>query len=71
MRIQKSSENTREVVPTTPKYIAANGKQALMLLQSAAAFMPVTARSKWSFTKELVRIIEVCKAREILGKVAR
>ena len=38
--IQNLSGNSREVIPTT-KYITATGKQALILLQSAAALIPV------------------------------
>ena len=38
--IQKSYE-TPQVIPSTTKYITATGKQALILLQSAAALIPV------------------------------
>jgi hypothetical protein len=66
MHMQKSSEDFREIVPTAPKHIAANGKQALMLLQSAAAFIPVQEAIGVA-----LKIIEVCEVREIPMKVAR
>ena len=57
--IQESSNNPREVVPSTAKYIMATGKQALKVLQSAAAFIPVP------LIREAVgvalKIIEVCE----------
>ena len=37
----ESSENLQEDIPTTAKYITATGKQALILLQSAASLIPV------------------------------
>ena len=61
--IQKLSENPREVVPSTTKYITATGKQTLMLLQSAATLIPVPA------IKEVIgvalKIIEICEVRKI------
>ena len=59
--IQKPSENPREVVPTTAQYIMATGKQALVVLQSAASFIPIP------LIREAVgvalKIIEVCEER--------
>ena len=40
IRIQELPEKPRKVVPTT-EYITATGKQALLLLQSAGALIPV------------------------------
>lgn len=55
---EQSAENA-EVVPTTTKYITASGKQALTLLQSAAAVIPVP------FLQEAIgvalKIIDVCE----------
>jgi hypothetical protein len=60
------SENPPEVIPTTKMYIAASGKQALMLLQSAAALIPVP------LIKEAIgvalNIIQVCEVRKIPPK---
>jgi hypothetical protein len=60
------SEKPREVIPTTKTYIAASGKQALMLLQSAAALIPVP------LIKEAIgvalNIIQVCEVRKIPPK---
>ena len=57
--IQISSDNPREVVPSTAQYIMATGKQTLKVLQSAAAFIPVP------LIREAVgvalKIIEVCE----------
>ena len=57
--IQKSSENFREVIPTTAQYIMATGKQALKVLQSAAVFIPVP------LIREAIgvalKIMEVCE----------
>ena len=62
--IQESSDNPREVIPTTTQYIKATGKQALTLLQTAAPFIPVP------LIKEAVgvalKIIEVCEVCKIL-----
>ena len=61
--IQESSDNPREVIPTTTQYIKETGKQALTLLQTAAPFIPVP------FIKEAVdvalKIIEVCEVCKI------
>jgi hypothetical protein len=63
MLIQKLSEDRREVIPTTIKYITASGIQALTLLQSAAALIPVP------LIKEAIgvalKIIQVCEVRKI------
>jgi hypothetical protein len=57
------SEDPPEVIPTTKTYIAASGKQALMLLQSAAGLIPVP------LIKEAIgvalKIIQVCEVRKI------
>ena len=57
--IQISSENPREVVPSTAQYIMDIGKQTLKVLQSAAAFIPVP------LIREAVgvalKIMEVCE----------
>ena len=57
--IQESSDNAREVIPSTSKYILATGKQTLKVLQSAAAFIPVP------LIREAVgvalKIMEVCE----------
>ena len=59
--IQISSDNPREVVPSTAQYIMATGKQALKVLQSAAAFIPVP------LIREAIgvalKIMEVCEER--------
>ena len=59
--IQESSEKSREVIPTTAEYVMATGKQTLMALQSAAAFIPVP------LIREAVgvalKIIKVCEKR--------
>ena len=60
---QKSSEDSREVVPTTTKYITASGKQVLTLLQSAAAVIPVPMLKE--AIGVAIKIIEVCQVREI------
>lgn len=61
--IQELTGNSRSVVPTTTEYIAASGKPALALLQSAAAVIPVP------FLKDAIgvalKIIEVCEVRGI------
>ena len=57
--IQESSNNPREVIPSTSKYFMATGKQSLKVLQSAAAFIPVP------LIREAVgvalKIMEVCE----------
>ena len=59
--IQESSENRTEVVPSTAQYFMAVGKEALKVLQSAAAFIPVP------LIREAVgvalKIMEVCEDR--------
>ena len=60
---QKLFEKHREVVPTTTKYITASGKQALMLLQSAAALIPVPLITE--AIGVALKIIEVCEFRKI------
>ena len=60
---EKSSENPREVIPTTTKYIAATGKKVLTLLQSAATFIPVPLIQETIGVA--LKIIEVCEVRKI------
>ena len=59
--IQESSETRPEVVPSTAQYFMAVGKEALKVLQSAAAFIPVP------LIREAVgvalKIMEVCEER--------
>jgi len=56
------SENTREVVPSTTKYITATGKQALILLQSASTVIPVPLiREAIEVAIRIIEICEVCK----------
>jgi len=62
--IQKLSENTRAVVPTTTQYIKATGKQALTLLQTAASVIPVPLLR--DAIGVAMKIIEVCEVRGIL-----
>jgi hypothetical protein len=57
-------ENHRTVVPTTAQYIAATGKEALALLQSAASVIPVPLLKE--AIGVAVKIIEVCEVRGIL-----
>ena len=60
--IQESSENPREVVPTTAKYISATGKQALTLLQSAATLIPVPLiKEAIAIALKIIDLCEVCK----------
>ena len=61
--IQKLSETPREVIPTTMNYITASGKQALMLLQSAAGLIPVPLIQE--AIGVALKIINVCEVREI------
>ena len=61
--IQKSSETPRDVVPSKTKYIAATGKQALMLLQSAAALIPVPMMQE--AIGVALKIIQMCEVRKI------
>ena len=70
IRIQTSSENPREVIPTTGQYIMASGKQALVVLQSAAAFIPVP------LIREAIgvalKIMEICEDRcEVCTEIPR
>ena len=60
---QKLSDNPREVIPTTSQYIMAAGKQTLVGLQSAAAFIPVPLIRE--AVEVALRIIEVCEVRKI------
>jgi len=62
--IQKLSENTRAVVPTTTQYIKATGKEALALLQAAAGVIPVPLLR--DAIGVAMKIIEVCEVRGIL-----
>ena len=57
------SEKPRDVIPTTTKYITATGKQALMLLQSAATLIPVPLIQE--AIGVALKIIEVCEVRKI------
>jgi hypothetical protein len=66
--IQKLSENTRAVVPTTTQYIMATGKQALALLQSAASVIPVPLLQE--AIGVAMKIIEVCEVCGILHEKA-
>ena len=65
--IQKSSETPEEVVPTTIKYITATGKQALTLLQSAAALIPVPMIQE--AIGVALKIIELCEVRKIPPRI--
>ena len=68
--IQKLSENTQAVVPTTKQYIMATGKQALALLQTAARVIPVPLLQ--DAIGIAMKIIEVCEVRGFLhGKDTR
>ena len=59
--IQESSEIPREVIPTTSKYIAATGKQALTLLQSAASLIPVPLiKEAIGVALKIIELCEVC-----------
>ena len=59
--IQESSENSREVIPTTAKYITATGKQALTLLQSAASLIPVPLiKEAIGVALKIIELCEVC-----------
>jgi hypothetical protein len=64
--IQKLSENTRAVVPTTTQYIVATGKQALALLQSAASVIPVPLLQ--DAIGVAMKIIGICEVRGILHR---
>jgi hypothetical protein len=57
------SENPPEVIPTTINYITASGKQALTLLQSAAALIPVPLIQE--AIGVALKIIQVCEVRKI------
>jgi hypothetical protein len=59
-------ENPREVIPTTTKYVTATGKQALMLLKSAATLIPVPLIQE--AIGVALKIIEVCEVRKILPR---
>ena len=60
-RDMETNSISREVIPSTAQYIMATGKQALKVLQSAAAFIPVP------LIREAVgvalKIMEVCEER--------
>jgi hypothetical protein len=58
------SEKPHEVVPTTTNYITATGKQALLLLQSAGALIPVPMIQ--DAIGVALKIIEICEVRKIL-----
>ena len=59
---QESSDNPREVIPTTAQYITATGKQALTLLQSAAPFIPVPLiKAAVDIALKIIEVCEVCK----------
>jgi len=64
--IQKLSENSRAVVPTTKQYIMATGKQALALLQTAARVIPVPLLQ--DAIGIATKIIEVCEVRGYLHR---
>jgi hypothetical protein len=55
------SEKPDEVVPTTTNYITATGKQALLLLQSAGALIPVPMIQ--DAIGVALKIIEICEVR--------
>jgi hypothetical protein len=55
------SEKPQEVVPTTTNYITATGKQALLLLQSAGALIPVPMIQ--DAIGVALKIIEICEVR--------
>jgi hypothetical protein len=60
--IQKLSENTRAVVPTTTQYIVATSKQALGLLQTAASVIPVPLlQEALGIAVKIIEICEVCQ----------
>ena len=60
--IQESSEDPREVIPTTAKYISATGKQVLTLLQSAATLIPVPLiKEAIGVALKVIDLCEVCK----------
>ena len=60
--IQESSDNRREVIPTTTQYIKATGKQALTLLQTAAPFIPVPLiKEAVDVALKIIELCEVCK----------
>ena len=68
--IQKSSDNLREVFPTTKRYITASGKQAPWFFQSAASLVPVPLLQEANGVAP--KIIQVCEVRgEILEEVMR
>jgi hypothetical protein len=57
--IQKSSGKSRTAVPTTSDYITATGKEVLIVLQSAAKFIPVPLLQ--DAIGVALKIIEVCE----------
>ena len=60
--IQESSDNPREVIPTTAQYITATGKHALTLLQTAAPFIPVPLiKEAVDVALKIIEVCEVCK----------
>ena len=60
--IQESSDNPREVIPTTTQYIKASGKQALSLLQTATPFIPVPlVKEVVDVALKIIEVCEVCK----------
>ena len=60
--IQESSDNPREVIPTTTQYIKATGKQALTFLQTAAPFIPVPLiKEAVDVALKIIEVCEVCK----------
>ena len=60
--IQESSDNPREVIPTTTQYINATGKQTLTLLQTAAPFIPVPLiKEAVDVAFKIIEVCEVCK----------
>jgi hypothetical protein len=63
------SEIHRKVIPTTTKYITAAGKQALILLQSAATLIPVSLIQE--AIGVAIKIIQICEVSKILAQVAR
>jgi hypothetical protein len=57
------SENYQEVIPTKTKYVTATGKQALLLLQSAATLIPVPLIQE--VIGVALKIIEICEVGKI------
>ena len=60
---QKLAEKPQDVVPTTINYITATGKQALLLLQSAGALIPVPMIQ--DAIGVALKIIDICEVRKI------